>query len=768
MNPTQFLDSSSSVPNGYQILDLLAEGSQCKTLRVKHLESGETCILKTLFLEQISHWKQIDLFRREARTLAHLSHPQIPALLDYIEEEGKNKRICHLILEQMPGQTLAKWVYEGLHLSQEESFLIAVQLLRILDYLHQFNPPVIHRDLKPSNILLDQLGGLSLVDFGGVQEVLGSSGSTLIGTYGYMAPEQFSGRAVPQSDLYALGATLIFLLSGREPANLPQQDLLLQFRSYVDCSAVFANWIEQLIQPAPEQRFISAAVALDVLQDIMPEYKHLSLPEIQSRTSQALMPGLNLPEKLGRQQSEHSQAESAFLLKPGDLVKQQYCIEEILSQNDLLITYGALDLFTQEQVIIRELHFDRLVIWKAYELFERELRALEKLKHPAIPQLIEHFEVKRTGFHRLYLVSKRILATPIDQKLRSGWRPKEQEVKQIAKQALTILSLLHSQKPPLIHRDIKPSNLMIDDRGQLYLIDFGAVQDAFRSRGGGGSTIIGTYGYMAPEQFTGQAMIQSDLYALGATLVHLLSGCSPAEMPYLDLKLNFRDYVSCSRPFYQWLEKMLQPQPTERYPDSRASLSTLSKLDQIQNKQSLTGVETQTIVPKIDSAIQIKEDVEGLDIKLQPEYHDFKKILILLISGNIVVTPFLYMLPTIGLIATLGTIIGSGLGVNYLKQQGRLVSTEIKLNLDGFSYQTWKNSPDQEPELIESHQIALHCVSSFFLQHHDIPNRLAIRAQNPQTSRPYFKTFKYPLSQNGQQAKYVLNRLKLALDYYKK
>lgn len=767
MTQTELLDSGS-IPEGYQVIDLLASGSQCQTLRVKHLESGEICILKSLSLKHISHWKQLDLFRREARTLAHLSHPQIPALLDYLEKGTEEQRICQLVLEQMPGQTLAKWVYDGLHLSQQESYLIAIQLLRILDYLHQFNPPVIHRDLKPSNILLDQLGVLSLIDFGGVQEVLGAAGSTLIGTYGYMAPEQFSGHAVPQSDLYALGTTLIFLLSGREPANLPQHDLLIQFRAYVDCSATFANWIEQLILPAPEQRFSSAAVALDVLLAIMPEYQQLSLPDIQRRTSQVLMPGLHLPEHFDQGQSTPPSDQAAYLLKPGDLVKQQYAIEELLSHNDLLITYGALDLFTQEPVILRELHFDRLVRWKAYELFERELRALEKLNHPAIPQLIEHFEVKRTGLHRLYLVSKRILATPLDQKLRSGWRPKEQEVKQIAQQVLEILSILHSQEPPLIHRDIKPANLMINEKGQVYLIDFGAVQDAFRSRGGGGSTIIGTYGYMAPEQFTGQAMMQSDLYALGATLVHLLSGCAPSEMPHQDLKLEFRDYVNCSRPFYQWLEKMLQPQPNERYPDARSSLSTLCKLDKISSKQSLTAIETQVFVPKFDPAIQIKEDIEGLWIKLQPEYHDFRQSLILVISGNFVMTPFLYMLPNIGVFAALSAVVGSGLGINYLKQQGRLVFTEIKLNLEGFFYQTWRQKRLKEPELIDTHHIPLHCVHSFFLQHHDIPNRLAVRAQNHETERPYFKTFKYPLSQNDQQAKYILECLKASLNYYKK
>lgn len=104
-------------------------------------------------------------------------------------------------------------------------------LLEILIYLHDRHPAVIHRDLKPSNILLgdrtgNSIGQVYLADFGSVQTLAAKEDRTItvVGTYGYMPPEQFGGRTVPASDIYSLGATLIGLLTGTHPADLPQKD----------------------------------------------------------------------------------------------------------------------------------------------------------------------------------------------------------------------------------------------------------------------------------------------------------------------------------------------------------------------------------------------------------------------------------------------------------------------------------------------------------------------------------------------------------------
>ena len=141
-------------------------------------------------------------------------------------------------------------------------------MLKILIYLHELSPSLLHRDIKPSNIIWGKNRQVYLVDFGAVQERAKAEGATftVVGTGGYAPPEQLWGRAVPASDLYAVGATLIHLLTGSAPVDLPQREMRLQFRDQVSLSPSFTHWLETLIDPAPELRFSNAREALEALQ----------------------------------------------------------------------------------------------------------------------------------------------------------------------------------------------------------------------------------------------------------------------------------------------------------------------------------------------------------------------------------------------------------------------------------------------------------------------------------------------------------------------
>ncbi|MEG4065732.1 protein kinase, partial [Microcoleus sp. Pol11C2] len=150
---------------------------------------------------------------------------------------------------------------------------LAAALLDILAYLHQRQPPVIHRDIKPSNILLknrsgNSVGEVYLVDFGAVQTLATQQGKTVtvVGTYGYMPPEQFGGRAVPASDLYGLGATLIALITKQHPADLPQKDLQIEFEQITKLSPGFTNWLKWMTHPSLECRPASVQIAKEVLE----------------------------------------------------------------------------------------------------------------------------------------------------------------------------------------------------------------------------------------------------------------------------------------------------------------------------------------------------------------------------------------------------------------------------------------------------------------------------------------------------------------------
>jgi serine/threonine protein kinase len=129
--------------------------------------------------------------------------------------------------------------------------------------------------LKPSNILLKDrsghsIGNVYLIDFGSVQTVAQQEQATLtiVGTYGYMPPEQFGGRTVAASDLYSLGATLIYLATGIHPADLPQKDGKIQLNNLANLSPAFVHWLGQLIEPSLEKRFVSAQAANQALNTL--------------------------------------------------------------------------------------------------------------------------------------------------------------------------------------------------------------------------------------------------------------------------------------------------------------------------------------------------------------------------------------------------------------------------------------------------------------------------------------------------------------------
>jgi serine/threonine protein kinase len=151
---------------------------------------------------------------------------------------------------------------------------IATQVLEILIYLHGLNPPVLHRDIKPSNLIWREdvetrnFASVHLVDFGAVADPTTVEGATftVVGTAGYAPLEQFYGKTVPASDLYALGATLIHLLTGTSPADLPQSKLRIQFRDRVSLDPSFVRWIESLTEPDLDHRFSSASQALEALK----------------------------------------------------------------------------------------------------------------------------------------------------------------------------------------------------------------------------------------------------------------------------------------------------------------------------------------------------------------------------------------------------------------------------------------------------------------------------------------------------------------------
>ncbi|MEG4232364.1 serine/threonine-protein kinase [Microcoleus sp. Pol11C3] len=262
-----------------------------ETLLARDLETQELVVIKQLFLGSDFEWQDIKLFEREAETLKTLSHPAIPRYLDYLEIDEPDSKGFALVQSYVGGKTLEEHLRSGRNFSESEVKELAKSLLEILIYLHERNPPVIHRDLKPSNILLHNrsghtVGQVYLVDFGSVQNQAAKFGGTItvVGTYGYMAPEQFGGRSVPASDLYGLGATLIYLVTGLHPTELLQQDLKILFAHRVtQLNPNLIDWLEWMTEPSLEKRLSSAGEASNSLAN--PREIPKSIMPVQPRGS---------------------------------------------------------------------------------------------------------------------------------------------------------------------------------------------------------------------------------------------------------------------------------------------------------------------------------------------------------------------------------------------------------------------------------------------------------------------------------------------------
>lgn len=227
------LEKGQKIKNGrYLVQRQLAVGGQgvayvARDLqRMKSVDSiGETAsadgvVLKEFVLpvytSRAVRKQALERFENEARILRQLSHPQVVKLIDYFLEDHR----AYLVLEHIDGVSLRKLVQERGALTHAECEDLAKQMCTVLEYLHGQEPPVVHRDFTPDNLILTNDGKLVLIDFNVAQQRQWTATGTVVGKHAYLPAEQFRGTPCPQSDLYAMGATLYFLATGKDPEPL--------------------------------------------------------------------------------------------------------------------------------------------------------------------------------------------------------------------------------------------------------------------------------------------------------------------------------------------------------------------------------------------------------------------------------------------------------------------------------------------------------------------------------------------------------------------
>jgi serine/threonine protein kinase len=245
-----------------------------------------------------------------------------------------------------------------------------------------------------------------------------------------------------------------------------------------------------------------------------------------------------------------------------------YTVERVLVANAHGRMYVARDV-DGKQVALKELAFVHAPSEAALGGFEREAKLLRALEHRSIPRFVASFE-EGTGVHlRYYLAQELVVGTSLDQ-LDEHWYS-EADVIRIGKEVLASLVYLQGLSPMVVHRDIKPANLLRRADGAIALVDFGA---AYVQGATAGSTTIGTFGYMPTEQLAGEVDATTDVYALGMTLVHLLTRQEPWRLA------QSRATINASAPLRAFLDRMIAPAPADRFPSAKAALAALEALGQ--------------------------------------------------------------------------------------------------------------------------------------------------------------------------------------------
>ncbi|MEO0854733.1 MAG: serine/threonine-protein kinase, partial [Cyanobacteria bacterium J06648_11] len=259
----------------------------------------------------------------------------------------------------------------------------------------------------------------------------------------------------------------------------------------------------------------------------------------------------------------------------GTILRSRYVLQEPLGKNATRQTWLAEDRERSQAVVVKMLAFDLQLQWQEVKLFEREAQALQRLDHPRIPKYLDYFTVEGQPSW-MTLVQSYVPGESLQVLLDKGEQFDEERLCQIATDVLTVLSYLHQRKPPVLHRDIKPSNLIAGKGSQTYVVDFGAAQ--MQPAQIGTFTVVGTYGYTPMEQFGGRAVPSSDVYALGATLVHLATGIAPADLPLNGSKMDFRDRAQLSPHFSDWLDTLIEPLVGDRCASTRNAVNNLQGL----------------------------------------------------------------------------------------------------------------------------------------------------------------------------------------------
>ena len=546
------LAAGSVLNDRYEVEALLGKGGFGATYLARDRgRSGAPCALKELLPAKATNPKVLELFEREARILYALRHPGIPSLHAYFAEAGR----YYLVQDFVRGRTLAQLVEERGTLSEADVAAFLREALGILQYLHGRSPAVIHRDIKPTNMIRAETGRLNLIDFGAVKEALGQPTtdpeSTVIKSAGYTPPEQTRGVVVPASDLYALAATALHLLSGRHPFDW--YDAMTgqwKFGGRLGVSAGMDALLARLLEEQLPRRIQTAAEALS----------SLAATEVRSAAPTPAPRPTPAPDA------------GTAPLAAGSVLGGRYEVRAVLHHDRTSATYRAIDRLSFERAcLVIELFPTDETETRVRKAFEAEAQRLSSVTHPAVPRILAFFPLER----RYYVIQELVEGETLPERVRRAGPMSEREVVSVLRSVLDAFVAMHASTPPVVHGALFPERLVQTGPGAVMFSDFRSFRDVLAGRGAA-RVPEAARPYTAPEELETEPTPAGDLYGLGATCFYLLSGRAPA--PPADPDATVAPTAGVSPELTSLLLKMTARDPSARYASAAEAQAAVDRL----------------------------------------------------------------------------------------------------------------------------------------------------------------------------------------------
>jgi serine/threonine protein kinase len=285
------------VEERYRLEEALGTDVPSQIFRATDTESAEKCLLKV----RPATDEDVDCIDREAAAFKALHHPQIPALQQTFSTQLGDVEYRCLVRDYVEGRTLAEEMADGRRFTEAEALQIIIDLDDVLTYLHTLSPPVVHRDLKPDNIVRDPQGKLHLIDFNppppaATTALAPIEAETAVGTFGYVPREQYAGEAVPASDVYSLGVTLVHLLTREEPWQMGTAGVRLNFGHLVELSDPSQRLLEKMVEPELADRYPTLTA---MKTDLEPARHGYTPSTVRSSSSMILLSMVAVPVGVG-------------------------------------------------------------------------------------------------------------------------------------------------------------------------------------------------------------------------------------------------------------------------------------------------------------------------------------------------------------------------------------------------------------------------------------------------------------------------------------